>query len=82
VTVTAGGRLRVQRSRSALKRKRLRASLLSLLVRLDPAVAPYAPSRGGPMEIYVYADRVIIRSDGAIVSDHCRCFGRAQTLAA
>ena len=34
------------------------------------------------MEIYVYADRVIIRSDGAIVSDHCRCFGRAQTLAA
>ena len=35
---------------------------------------------GRPVEIQAYADRIIIRQDGAIVGEHVRCFGRNQTL--
>jgi hypothetical protein len=35
---------------------------------------------GRPVEIQAYAERIIIRQDGAIVGEHMRCFGRNQTL--
>jgi hypothetical protein len=35
---------------------------------------------GRPVEIQAYADRIVIRQDGAIVGKHVRCFGRNQTL--
>jgi transposase len=35
---------------------------------------------GRPVEIQAYADRIVIRQDGAIVGEHVRCFGRNQTL--
>ena len=35
---------------------------------------------GRPVEIHAYADRVVIRQDGAIVGEHARCFGRGQTI--
>jgi len=39
------------------------------------------PSRavGRPVEIQAYADRVVIRQDGAIVGEHQRRFGRGET---
>ena len=35
---------------------------------------------GRPVEIQGYADRVVIRQDGAIVAEHRRCFGRGGTI--
>src|SRR6202795_189804 len=35
---------------------------------------------GRPVEIQAYADRVVIRQDGAIVGEHPRCFGRGETI--
>jgi len=35
---------------------------------------------GRPVEIHAYADRIVIRQDGAIVGEHRRCFGRGETI--
>jgi transposase len=35
---------------------------------------------GRPVEIQAYADRIVIRQDGAIVGEHARCFGRGETI--
>jgi transposase len=35
---------------------------------------------GRPVEIQAYADRIVIRQDGAIVGEHPRCFGRSETI--
>src|SRR4029453_5393466 len=35
---------------------------------------------GRPVEIHAYADRVVIRQDGRIVAEHCRSFGRGDTV--
>jgi hypothetical protein len=35
---------------------------------------------GRPVEIQTYAERIVIRQDGAIVGEHVRCFGRNQTI--
>jgi hypothetical protein len=34
---------------------------------------------GRPVEIQAYADRIVIRQEGAIVGEHPRCFGRGET---
>jgi len=39
-----------------------------------------ASAIGRPIEIYAYADRVVIRQDGRIVAEHSRRFGRGQTI--
>jgi hypothetical protein len=33
-----------------------------------------------PVEIQAYADRIVIRQDGAIIGEHRRCFGRGETV--
>jgi hypothetical protein len=35
---------------------------------------------GRPVEIQCYAERIVIRQDGAIVGEHVRSFGRNQTI--
>jgi hypothetical protein len=35
---------------------------------------------GRPVEIQAYADRIVIRQDGAIVGEHHRRFGRGETI--
>jgi transposase len=35
---------------------------------------------GRPAEIQAYADRIVIRQDGAVVGEHRRCFGRGETI--
>jgi len=35
---------------------------------------------GRPAEVQAYADRAVIRQDGAIAGEHERCFGRGQTI--
>jgi transposase len=35
---------------------------------------------GRPIEIQAYADRIVIRQDGAIVGEHTRRFGRGETI--
>ena len=35
---------------------------------------------GRPVEVQVYADRIVIRQDGGIVGEHARSFGRDQTI--
>src|ERR1700682_4045141 len=35
---------------------------------------------GRPVAIQAYADRIVIRQDGAIVGEHPRCFGRGETI--
>jgi hypothetical protein len=35
---------------------------------------------GRPVEIQAYADRIVIRQDGAAVGEHARCFGRGETI--
>ena len=35
---------------------------------------------GRPVDIQAYADRILIRQDGAIVGEHPRCFGRGETI--
>ena len=37
---------------------------------------------GRPVEIQAYADRVVIRQDGAIVGEHQRRFGRGASCGA
>ena len=31
-------------------------------------------------KIHAYADRIVIRQDGAVVAEHPRCFGRGETI--
>jgi hypothetical protein len=40
------------------------------------------PSRavGRPVEIQAYADRIVIRQDGALIGEHRRRFGRGETI--
>jgi transposase len=35
---------------------------------------------GRPVEIQAYAERIVIRQDGAVVAEHARRFGRDQTI--
>ena len=35
---------------------------------------------GRPVEIHAYADRIVIRQDGAVVAEHVRSFGRGDTI--
>jgi hypothetical protein len=35
---------------------------------------------GRPVEIQAYADRIVIRQDGAVVAEHARCMGRGETV--
>jgi transposase len=50
------------------------------LVRFDTNKYSVAASAvGRPVEIRAYADRIIIRQDGAVVAEHPRLFGRGQT---
>jgi hypothetical protein len=35
---------------------------------------------GRPVEIYAYADRVVIRQEGRVVAEHSRCYGRGEIL--
>ena len=35
---------------------------------------------GRPVEVQAYADRIVIRQDGAVMGEHPRCFGRGQTI--
>src|ERR1700732_1027514 len=35
---------------------------------------------GRPVEVQAYADRIVIRQDGAVVGEHRRCFGRGETI--
>ena len=39
-----------------------------------------ASAVGRPVEIYAYADRIVIRQDGRIVAEHRRSFGRGETI--
>src|SRR3954462_11297373 len=51
------------------------------LVRFDNNKYSVASSAvGWPVEIQAYADRVVIRQDGAIVGEHHRRFGRGETI--
>ena len=47
-------------------------------VRFKYSVASRAVGR--PVEIQAYADRVVLRQDGAIVGEHRRRFGRGETI--
>ena len=35
---------------------------------------------GRPVEVRAYADRIELRQDGGVVGEHCRSFGRGQTI--
>src|SRR6267142_1234493 len=35
---------------------------------------------GRPVEIQAYAERIVVRQDGAIVGEHPRCFGRSESI--
>ena len=35
---------------------------------------------GRPVEMQAYADHIVIRQDGTIVGEHCRRFGRGETI--
>ena len=35
---------------------------------------------GWPVEIYAYADRIVIRQEGRVVAEHPRCYGRGETI--
>jgi len=51
------------------------------LVRFDNnKYSTAARAVGRPVEIQAYADRIVIRQDGAIVGEHRRCFGRGETI--
>jgi transposase len=39
-----------------------------------------ASAVGRPVDIYAYADRVVIRQDGRIVAEHRRSYGRGETV--
>ena len=51
------------------------------LVRFDTNKYSVASSAvGRPVEIQAYADRIVIRQDGAVVAEHARVFGRGRTI--
>jgi transposase len=51
------------------------------LVRFDNnKYSVMAKALGRPVEVHAYADRIVIRQDGAIVAEHRRCFGRGETV--
>jgi transposase len=51
------------------------------LVRFDRnKYSVMAKAVGRPVDIHVYAERIVIRQDGEIVGEHVRCFGRDQTV--
>lgn len=35
---------------------------------------------GRPVEIHAYADRIVIRQDGAVIGEHARSFGRNEVV--
>ncbi|KDM68282.1 transposase NmoT [Acidiphilium sp. JA12-A1] len=35
---------------------------------------------GRPVEVHAYAERIVIRQNGAVVGEHARAFGRGQTI--
>ena len=39
-----------------------------------------AKAVGRPVDIYVYADKIVIKQDGTIVGEQERCFGKAQAI--
>jgi transposase len=51
------------------------------LVRFDSnKYSVMATAVGRPVEVHAYADRIVIRQDGAIIAEHVRRFGRNQTV--
>ena len=51
------------------------------LVRFDNNRYSVAASAvGRPVEVYAYADRIVVRQDGRVVADHPRAFGRGETI--
>src|SRR5436309_8256629 len=51
------------------------------LVRLDNnKYSASSRAVGRPVEIQAYAERIVIRQEGAIVGDHARRFGRGETI--
>jgi transposase len=51
------------------------------LVRFDHnKYSVMATAVGRPVEVQAYAERIVIRQDGAIVGNHQRCFGRGRTI--
>jgi len=51
------------------------------LVRFDTnKYSVMAKAVGRPVDVHAYADRIVIRQDGAIVGEHPRRFGRGQTV--
>ena len=50
------------------------------LVRFDNNKYSVASAVGRPVEIQAYADRSVIRQDGAVVGEHRRRFGRGETI--
>lgn len=50
------------------------------LVRFDyNRYSVQARAVGRPVEVFAYADRIVLRQDGEIVGEHARRFGRGQT---
>ncbi len=39
-----------------------------------------AAAIGWPVEIYAYADRIVIRQEGRVVAEHPRCYGRGELI--
>ncbi len=39
-----------------------------------------ASAVGRPVDVYAYADRIVVRQDGRVVGEHPRCYGRSQTI--
>jgi hypothetical protein len=57
------------------------AASKTCLVRFDNnKYSVAARAVGRPVEIQSYAERIVIRQDGAFVGEHVRCFGRNQTI--
>ena len=53
----------------------------TLLVRFDNnKYSVSANAVGRPVEVYAYAERIVIRQEGRIVAEHPRSFGRGQTI--
>jgi transposase len=51
------------------------------LVRFDTNKYSVAANAvGRPVEVYAYADRIVIRQDGRVVGEHRRSFGRGETI--
>ena len=61
---------------------RCRASVSkTCLVRFDNnRYSVSASAVGRPVDIHVYADRIVIREEGRIVAEHPRSFGRGETV--